>query len=128
MEERRATIDEAKFATQKAVTYALLLIFAAVSGWVLYQNDQSERSMVLQTVINLTLLAVGYWLGASKAAADSNEKIGKIAVSAAPTQAAAVAAARGPAPGEPVTPMPVEIVSGAGVDDALKTQETPNKG
>jgi hypothetical protein len=144
MEERRVnTIDEAKFATQKTVTYALLLIFAAVAGWVLYQNDQSERSMVLQTVINLTLLAVGYWLGASKAAADSNDAIGKImkpqvdtmariAEQAAPAQERAVAAARAPALPEapstaaapPIPPAagdpaaggvtPVEIVGGAG--------------
>lgn len=108
MEERRKshTIDDAKFATQKVVTYILLLIFAAVAGWVLYENDQSERSMILQTVINLTLLAVGYWLGASKAAADSAGTVGKIAEQAAPSQALAVAAARGPAPSEAVTPDP----------------------
>ena len=72
MIERRAPfqVDEAKFSTQKAITYALLTIFAAVTAVVLYQNDQSERSMVLQTIINLTLLGVGYWLGSSKDAAN----------------------------------------------------------
>lgn len=72
------TIDEAKFSTQKILTYVLVGIFAAVTTNVLYVNDQSERSMILQTVINLTLLAVGYWLGSSKGAADSNETISKI--------------------------------------------------
>lgn len=81
MIERRSTpfvIDEAKFSTQKTITYLLLVIFTAVSANVLMNNDQSERSMVLQTVINLTLLAVGYWLGSSKGAADSNATIGSI--------------------------------------------------
>ena len=90
--DRRTPLDEAKFFTQKVVTYALLAIFAGVTGTVLYQSDQSERSMILQTVINMTLLAVGYWLGSSKGATDSNDAIGKIAQSAAPATAAAVAA------------------------------------
>ena len=69
MEERRKFDgDEAKFSTQKVVTYILLLIFASVTANVLAGQDQAERSMLLQTVINLTLLAVGYWLGSSKAA------------------------------------------------------------
>ena len=80
----RRTMDEAKFGTQRIVTYALILIFASVTAVVLYQEDQSERSMVLQTVINLTLLAVGYWLGSSKGAADSRDAMSRIA-EAAPT-------------------------------------------
>ena len=78
-ERRTAGLEEAKFSTQKTVTYILLLIFSAVVVAVMTGVDQSERSMILQTVINLTLLAVGYWLGASKQAADSNETIGKMA-------------------------------------------------
>lgn len=89
------SIDEAKFFTQKVVTFAILLIFAGTVATVLYQADQSERSMILQTVINLTLLAVGYWIGASKGAADSNDVIGKIAKGAPAVSAAAVAAATG---------------------------------
>ena len=75
MEERRAPvlIDAAKFATQKFVTYILLLIFTGVTAIVFLDSDQSERSMVLQTIINLTLLAVGYWLGSSKNASDTRE-------------------------------------------------------
>ncbi len=72
-------LEEAKFATQKTVTYILLLIFASVVVNVLLQTDQAERSTIIQTVINLTILAAGYWLGASKQAADSNETIGKMA-------------------------------------------------
>lgn len=125
-EERRSgTMDEAKFATQKSVTYFLLVIFAAVTATVLYQNDQSERSMVLQTVINLTLLAVGYWVGASKAAADSTATMGKLAEQAGPSVEKAVAAARAPAleaapplaatpEATDATPVPVKIVEGAG--------------
>ena len=99
-EERRApfVIEREKFSTQREVTYWLLLIFAIVVVWVLWQNDQSERSMVLQTVINLTLLAVGYWLGASKQAADSNQTMARIAEGAAPSTASAVAAATGQPP------------------------------
>lgn len=107
MEERREpfVIDQAKFSTQREVTYVLLLLFVCVTGVVLYQSDQSERSMVLQTVINLTLLAVGYWLGASKAAADSNSSMSRIAEAAAPSAALAVAAATA-TPAGAVTPAP----------------------
>ncbi|MCC7310790.1 MAG: hypothetical protein IT510_06045 [Sulfuritalea sp.] len=86
MIERREpfVIDREKFSTQREVTYILLLVFACVVGTVLYQNDQSERSMILQTVINLTLLAVGYWLGASKAAADQGQAMSRIAEASAP--------------------------------------------
>jgi len=59
-------IEEAKFDTQKLVTYVLLLIFASVAANVLLGTDQAERSTILQTVINFTMIAVGYWLGASK--------------------------------------------------------------
>lgn len=109
-EERRSRgtfeVDQEKFATQRSVTFILLGVFIGVTIQVLYQNDQSERSMILQTVINLTLLAVGYWLGASKQAADTGGTLGKIAEGAAPAQARAVAAARAPAPETPVEPPP----------------------
>lgn len=68
-ERRRVfTTDEAKFNTQKTVTYILLVIFAAVTVNVLLGGDQSERSTIIQTVINLGVMAVGYWLGSNKAA------------------------------------------------------------
>lgn len=94
-ERRQFAADAEKFSTQRTVTYFLLLIFSAVSAWVMYQDDQSERSMVLQTIINLTLLAVGYWLGASKTGTDQAQSMSRLAESVAPTAAAAVAAATG---------------------------------
>lgn len=106
IERRKFEPDQEKFSTQRTVTYCLLLIFAVTGGWVLWQNDQSERSMVLQTVINLTLLAVGYWLGASKQGQDQAQSMSRIA-EAAPAVAAAVVANAG-------EPMPVKIVEGAG--------------
>lgn len=91
--ERRATpfaLDEAKFGTQKVVTYIILFFFASIITNVIYMTqDQSERSMVLQTVVNLTFLAAGFWLGASKAAADNRDQLNKMLVPpqpAAPTQ------------------------------------------
>lgn len=99
MMERRQTpfvADQEKFSTQRTVTYVLLTIFAATSAFVLYDNDQSERSMVLQTIINLTLLAVGYWLGASKQGQDASASQSRIA-EAAPAVAAAVVANAAPA-------------------------------
>lgn len=66
--------DQEKFSTQRAVTYLIILIFAVMAGLVFWNNDQSERSMVIQTIINLVLLAVGYWLGASKQAQDAEHK------------------------------------------------------
>lgn len=101
MKERRSTFvaEQEKFSTQRTLTYCLLAIFAATSAFVLYDNDQSERSMVLQTIINLTLLAVGYWLGASKQGQDASASQSRIA-EAAPAVAAAVVANAVPQPGK----------------------------
>jgi hypothetical protein len=104
MSERRQTpfaVDQEKFSTQRAVTYFLLLVFAGVTAWVLYKDDQSDRSMMLQTVINLTLLAVGYWLGSSKQGQDQAQSMSRIA-EAAPGVAAAVVANANPAKTEEV--------------------------
>ena len=79
--ERRKPFDgtEAKFSTQKTITLIILLLFTYTLANVMTGTDQAERSMLLQTVINLTLLGVGYWLGSSKGAAESREQLGKIA-------------------------------------------------
>ncbi len=79
MEHRVQNLDAAKFSTQREVTYVLLVIFAGVVVTVLWQNDQSERSMIIQTVINLGTAATFYWIGASKAAADSSQAMTRIA-------------------------------------------------
>lgn len=62
--------DQEKFSTQRRVTYILLAMFVGMAINVFIYNDQSERSMVIQTVINFTSLAVGYWIGASKQTQD----------------------------------------------------------
>lgn len=86
MIERRApfVVDEAKFSTQRLVTYIILLIFAAVTSSVLLGNDQAERSTIIQTVINFTMLALGFWLGTSKSSADKEITAAKILEAAAP--------------------------------------------
>lgn len=74
--------DQEKFSTQRNVTYVLLGIFIGVCLAVFLgsdNNNESERSTVLQTVINLTLLAVGYWLGASKQSQDQAQTTAKLA-------------------------------------------------
>ena len=109
IEKRQKPFDgaEAKFSTQRLVTYVLLLIFTAVVANVLLINDQAERSTIIQTVINFMTFVVGYWIGASKAATDSNSAIEQIAKGATPSAAAAVAAATG----VPATPMQAENVN-----------------
>jgi sulfite exporter TauE/SafE len=80
MKERRSPFvaEEQKFSTQRVVTYVLLIIFAAVTAYVFYGDDQAERSTVLQTVINFTMLAIGFWLGSSKGSADKEAELGRI--------------------------------------------------
>jgi len=83
--ERRSlpfSVDQEKFTTQRCITYLLILIFASVVAEVLWRNVETERSTVLQTVINLTMLAVGYWLGASKQGQDQAQAISEIAKAA----------------------------------------------
>ncbi len=70
--------DEAKFSTQRLVTYGLLLIFTAVVTNVLLGDDQAERSTIIQTVINFMTFVVGFWLGTSKAAADNQASATRI--------------------------------------------------
>lgn len=81
-EERRKVpfaIDESKFSMQKVVTYMIFMCFAAIIINVIFMTqDQSERSMVLQTTINLAFMAAGFWLGASKGAADAREQMAKM--------------------------------------------------
>lgn len=78
-ERRQFQADEAKFVTQKTVTVFILFIFAGVCGWVFYQDQNaSERATVLQTVINLAILAVSYWMGSSKGAADNRDQLNKL--------------------------------------------------
>lgn len=74
--ERR--IEEARLRTQRLVTYAILLYFTALLANVLMGEDQAERSSLLQTVTNLTMIAVGYWLGSSKNSMDKDATIGKM--------------------------------------------------
>ena len=64
--------DELKLSTQRLVTYIVLLIFAAVVSNVLVGQDQAERSTIIQTVINFTMLALGFWLGTSKGSVDKD--------------------------------------------------------
>lgn len=117
MEDRRSgnNLDEAKFSTQKIVTLILLVIFAAVTANVLAGTDQAERSTILQTVINLTILAAGYWLGSSKAASDSAAAMGHIARATTPQPAA---------PGAP-TPTPPAEQPGGGVTTSPTTTGAP---
>lgn len=80
--EKRKTpflLDESKFSMQKVVTYMIFLCFSAVLVNVLFMGqDQSERSMVLQTTINLAFMAAGFWLGASKGASDARDQMAKM--------------------------------------------------
>lgn len=77
MKERRSPFiaEEQKFSTQRVVTYVLLIIFSAVTAYVFYGDDQAERSTILQTVINFTMLAIGFWLGSSKGSADKEAEL-----------------------------------------------------
>jgi len=86
MIERRApfVVDEAKFSTQRVVTYVILTIFAAVTANVLLGQDQAERSTIIQTVINFAMLALGFWLGTSKSSADKEVTAARILESNAP--------------------------------------------
>lgn len=66
--------DQSKFATQRTITYVLLGVFIGVSfNVILFGTDQSERSIIIQTMINLVLLAVGFWLGSSKQSQDQTQ-------------------------------------------------------
>lgn len=91
LERRKApfVLDQAKFTTQSIVTYFVLLLFACVVAVVFAGDDQAERSTVLQAIINFAMLALGYWLGASKTANEKDATLSRIAEGASPSQARA---------------------------------------
>ena len=84
--ERRMSdiVDEARFSTQRFVTYIILIIFATVVANVLLGLDQAERSTIIQTVINFTMLALGFWLGTSKGSADKEATASRILEASVP--------------------------------------------
>lgn len=123
--------DQEKFSTQRGVTYSLLAMFAATAAWVLHDNDQSERSMILQTVIGLAWLAIGYWFGASKQGQDQAQTMSRIA-EAAPVAAKeatdkAINIALGtPTPIAPTPPADAPPVANMEVKaDTVNVTETP---
>ena len=65
------------------------------------------KGMVLQSMMITGFAAVvAYWLGTTKQGQDQAQSVNKIAESAAPSQAIAVAAARAPVPTEPIAVVP----------------------
>ena len=89
-------MEEAKLSTQRNVTYILLALLASITVAVFLGEDKSERSTQQQTIINLAMLGVGFWLGSSKGSADKDASMARIAEASAPVAAAAVAAASAP--------------------------------
>lgn len=126
--ERRENPDDQKLGTQRFVTYVLLIIFSAVTTGVFISDDQAERSTIIQTVINFTMIAVGFWLGSSKSSTDKDASISRIAEGSAPAAAAAAAAAVAtvPAPAGPIKADEVNIeAKNATVNEAQPPKETP---
>lgn len=64
--------------------------------------EQMKGAVIQTLLIGGWTTALAYWLGASKQGQESAQAVSQIAVSAAPSQAAAVAAARS----EPAAPIP----------------------
>ena len=88
-----------------AITAAIVIYF----GWALaahYSNGLEE------TLKNVTMLAVGFWLGSSKGSADSAARADKALDIAASAQAASV---------PPTEPQPVQVVNTT--DDPVNTSE-----
>lgn len=124
--ERRSSPDDAKLATQRVVTYILLIIFTAVAAAVFVGQDQAERSTIMQTVINFTMIAVGFWLGSSKTSADKDASLSRIAEASAPVAAAAVAAAAANNPNSAIKTDAVNIdANTATVNEAQPSKGTP---
>lgn len=65
--------EEQKFATQRNLTYIVVAVFACVVLNVLLGTEDAERSMILQTVINIVMLVLGFWFGSSKQSQDQTQ-------------------------------------------------------
>lgn len=77
-------------------------------------SDQLKGAVVSLILVSGFAAVIAYWLGASNQGQRAQEQVGTIATTAAPMQAAAVAAARS----EPVAPVKTEslTVDAAGAD------------
>lgn len=108
---------------------AFLVLFDVKAALVFYGQTitigsgfaPETKGMVLQSMLITALTAVvGFWYGTTKQGQDQAQSVSKIAESAAPTQARAVAAARAPAPEEAIVP------AAAGSEAPAVTPAAPN--
>lgn len=90
MIDRRNTFisEEAKFLTQKELTYAVVFIFFLAAGWTFYRGSDAQQATVLQTIINLVIAGFSYWIGSSKGAADNRDQLNKMLPQSPPPQVA----------------------------------------
>lgn len=78
MKERRFLAEEEKFSTQRVVSYCVMIIFTAVTAWILHFGTQDQKSIIIQTVINLVIGVVAFWIGSSKGSADKEAQLNRI--------------------------------------------------
>lgn len=64
--ERRYDAEEAKFSTQRTLTYYVVSMFGLVTAWVLYYGSQEQRSIIIQCWIGIMIAGWQYWIGSSK--------------------------------------------------------------
>lgn len=72
--ERRYDPEQAKFSTQLKVSFYIIFITAAVIAVICWRGDVADAKEIYNTLLPIFAGVVGYWIGASKAAADAQPK------------------------------------------------------
>lgn len=96
--ERRAPFiaEQQKFSTQKFMSYCVVLLFTAVTSWILSYGTSEQKSIIIQTIIGLMIGVVAFWIGSSKGSADKEAELQQIRKAETPqvTDSNTVAAAK----------------------------------
>lgn len=72
-------------------------------------SSELKGAVITIMLIGGWTMAIGYWLSDTATGKKQQESISRIAEAAPPTQALAVAAARAPAPKEPISPPAADV-------------------
>ena len=71
--ERRFSVDEAKFTTQRAVTFYIFMLVTAVIGVICWRGEVDDIKNIFNVLVPFFASVIGYWIASSKGSADKDQ-------------------------------------------------------